>query len=443
MKVRSDTLKNKDFVNKILYFFIALPGLFLLVNEYPMFAIESNLIVLILGLFFLFYYRGSITSEHYKVLCILLVIYIYFTLNYFISNQTLKNFFSYQFLRYDGSFYFSYMLFFALAIPYFNYKKVANLYFKFIFFTFSAFSLIAIYMYLSKNFFTFFKHQGTGDTFTALNFAHNASGSAYAVVSIFLIVFLLKEQKNKLKILYAIMVVLCLVGLFLTKSRGSYVGFAVGALVVIWFNFRSIKKFIISILVMIVISIPIIFVSDAFKRITQIFDFKEGNISWRFVLWERALYMFRQSPIFGIGFGRFNDIGFPSARLNDFSFERLHFFGGYPKIVSFFMNPNYDFSNAHAHNSYLQYLAETGIVGLGLLVFFWIFVFKKMLRAYNTVEDNFSKKIFLCSMGSIIALFTLAISENYFSAATVMMCISMVVSLSIGVYWQEKNKISL
>jgi len=440
MKICPDTLRNKDFINKIIYFFIALPGLFLLVNEYPVFAIISNLIVLFLGIFFLFY-KGSINSEHYKILGILSIIYIYFTLSYFISNQTLSNFFSYNFLRYDGSFYFSYMLFFALAVPYFDYKKVSDLYFKFIFFTFSLFSLIAIYIYISKNFFMFFKHQGTGDTFTAFNYAHNASGSVYAVVSIFLIVFFLREQGMKLKILYAIMLVLCLVGLFLTKSRGSYVGFAIGTLLVLWFNFRSIKKFIISILTVIVVSIPLIFISDAFKRITQIFDFKEANISWRFVLWERALYMFKQSPIFGIGFGRFNDIDF-SSRFNDFSFENLHVFIGYPKVVSFFMDSNYDFSNAHAHNSYLQYLAETGIVGLGLLILFWVFVFKRILIAYNTVSDEYSKKIFLCSLGSIAALFALAISENYFSAATVMMCISMVTSLSIGIYWQEKNKIS-
>jgi O-antigen ligase len=440
MKLRSNPLKNESLLTKIIYFFIALPGLFLLVNEYPIFAIASNLVVLLLGLFFLFY-RGSINSEHYKALCVLSVIYVYFTLNYFISGQTLKNFFSYEFLRYDGSFYFSYILFFALAVPYFNYKKVANLYFKFIFYTFSAFSLIAIYIYLTDNFFMFFKLQGTGDTFTALNYAHNASGSVYAVVSIFLIIFLLREHKKNLKILYSVMLVLCLVGLFLTKSRGSYAGFAVGALAVLWFNFRSIKKFIISILAMIAVSVPLIFLSDAFKRIMQIFDFKEANISWRFVLWERALYMFKQSPIFGVGFARFNDVDF-SSRLNDFSFERLHVFVGYPKIVSFFMDPKYDFSNAHAHNSYLQYLAETGIVGLGLLIFFWIFIFKKILKGYNTIKDDFSKKVLLCSMGGIIALFTLALFENYFSAATVMMCLSMVTSLSIGIYWQEKNKIS-
>ena len=123
MKIQSDTLKNKSFINKVLCFFIALPGLFLLVNKYPLFAITSNLIVLVLGIFFLFY-KGSITSDHSQVLGILSIIYVYFTLSYFISNQTFKNFFSYNFLRYDGSFYFSYILFFALAVPYFNYKKL-------------------------------------------------------------------------------------------------------------------------------------------------------------------------------------------------------------------------------------------------------------------------------------------------------------------------------
>jgi len=51
----------------------------------------------------------------------------------------------------------------------------------------------------------------------------------------------------------------------------------------------------------------------------------------------------------------------------------------------------------------------------------------------------FSKKVFLSGLGAMSALFALAMTENYFSATTVMMCISMVISLSFGLYWQEKN----
>jgi len=42
-------------------------------------------------------------------------------------------------------------------------------------------------------------------------------------------------------------------------------------------------------------------------------------------------------------------------------------------------------------------------------------------------------------LGGIAALFILSLTENYLSATTVMICISMVVSLSIGVTWQDSN----
>ncbi|MBN2073206.1 MAG: O-antigen ligase family protein [Actinobacteria bacterium] len=440
---RACFLKNNKVYKIILYVILASPGLFLLVNKYPLLAIASNLVVLLLGVFFLFY-RGSITSDHYDILKVLLFIYIYLTLSYFISNQPVENFFSYDFLRYDGSFFFSYILFFALAVPYFDYKEVSKLYFKFLFVIFFLFSLSGIILYLSKNYILMFIDQGAsyGNTFKALNNAHNATGSVYAVVCVFLIVFMLKESRWKYRVLYIFTLLMCLACLFLTRSRGSYVSFAVGAVIVIWFHFRSIKKFAISMLVMAAVAAPLVFISGAFKRILMIFKLDEANNAWRLVLWERALYMFRQSPIFGIGFARFNDIDFPSSRLNDFSFEHLHNFTGYPGIVSFFLEPKYDFSTAHAHSSYFQFLAETGIIGMGLVIFFWAFMFKKMFKAYNTVGSSFSKKVFLCCMGGVAVLFTLALTENYFSAATVMMCISMVSSLALGVYWQERNNIA-
>ncbi|MBN2072961.1 MAG: hypothetical protein JW770_03330, partial [Actinobacteria bacterium] len=83
----------------LVYFLIAAPGLFLLVNEYPYFGILSILMLLFLGALFLFY-RGTVTSVHLGVTGVLLAIYIYFILSYFISNQPLSNFLSYSFLRY-------------------------------------------------------------------------------------------------------------------------------------------------------------------------------------------------------------------------------------------------------------------------------------------------------------------------------------------------------
>ena len=431
--------KREKIFPDILCFVVALPGLFLLVNEYPWFAIISNLIIVILGIFFLCYKR-YITAYHYSVIGVLSILYIYFILSYFISGQPLNSFFTYEFLRHDGSFFFNYILFFALAIPFFNYKKAATIYFKFLFFIFSTFALFAIGMYLSKKFSIIFKLQNGEENFTAFNFAHNATGSVYALVSIFLLAFFLWERNKKFKIVYIIMFVLCLTGLFLTRSRGSYISFGVGAIVVLWIYFRSFNKFIKALIVMVAALVPIIFISGAYKRILQIFDFKEANISWRTILFERAMYMFRQSPIFGVGFGRFNDINFPDMT-NNFSFNNMHVFLGYPKLVSFFMEGTFNFNDAHAHNSYAQFLAETGIIGLGLIILFWILCFKIIFRGYFVVKDESVKKIFLSVMGGIIALFTISFTENYFASPTILMCISMVTSLSLGLYWQERKLI--
>ncbi len=426
----------KILYNNIIYFLIALPGLFLLINRYQYFAISSFLLILIMGLIFLFY-KKSVTQYHFDILFILSIIYIYFTLSYFISNQMIDNYFSYSFLRHDGNFFFNYLPFFALAIPYFNYRKVTNIFFKFVFFTFTFASIIGLIEYFTKKFELFFGTQNGEEVFLVLNNTHNATGAVYTVVCIFLLAFSLLEKKKYIKIIYFLAMFICLAGLLFTRSRGSYAGFVVGAVVVIWLYHRSLIKFSITMIVMLAASIPIIFFTGTFDRIKMIFDLSEGNILVRFALWEKAWNLFIRSPIFGVGFGRYNDINYIS-KSEATPYPDL--FIGYPNIAAFYMEPTYRFGFGHAHNGYFQFLAETGIIGIGLLVFFWILCYKKILRGYNITKDGFSKKVFLSSLGGIASLFALSLTENYFSATTVMLCLSMTISLAIGLSWQEAYK---
>ncbi|MHB8277832.1 MAG: O-antigen ligase family protein [Candidatus Humimicrobiaceae bacterium] len=272
-----------------------------------------------------------------------------------------------------------------------------------------------------------------GKMFTALNFAHNATGSVYAVVSLFALIFFLNEPKKKIKFIYLFVSVICLIGLFLTKSRGSYVGFAVALVAAIWLNFRSIKKFLITISIFFGASLPIIFLTGIFKRILQIFKFSQDiNTAYttviRLELWKKAWYLFSKSPVFGIGFGRFNDIEY-------FSYYRLKGFSG---ILSLYTDSNYVFGASTAHNSYLQFLAETGIIGLGLLILFWVICYWIIYKAYNFSTNVYNKRIYLSALASIITLFVLSFTENYMSSTTIMICVSMVTSLSMGLFWQEK-----
>jgi O-antigen ligase len=432
------TYFKKDLFNNLLAFIAAFSGLFLLVNEYPYFGIMSILIIFFLGALFLFY-RGSITAVHYKVLVILTLIYGYFIASYFISNQTLVNFLSYDFIRYDGNFFFAYIPFFALAVPYFDYSKASRLYFYFIYFTFSLLSVAGIISLITNRQSRIFLYDDyDGPMLVGLNHAHNATGSVYALASIFALVFALKSKKKQ-KIFYIIILILCLSGLVMTQSRGAYVGFIAGALFVIWLHYRSVLKLILITIGMGVVSIPLILVTDLHERFIQLLDFGSHNVGTRIELWEKAIFLFTRSPVFGIGFGRFNDVEF-NINNAGYTLISLEEFVGLPNIFSTYHFPVYEYNSAHAHNSYLQFLSETGIIGLGLIIFFWVFCYRIILKGYNTTADRFRKKVYLSSLGSIAVLFVMSLTENYFSATTMVMCLSVVVSLALGLIWQESRR---
>lgn len=424
--------KLNNISRQILYFLVVSPVLFLLVNKWPYLLVLSVLASLLIGILF-FFTKRSITTFHVEIIGILLIIYIYFILSYFFSGQNLKNFLSYAFLKNDGNFFFCYIPFFIFAIPFFDYKKLANIFFKFIFTVFTVFSFLGIleYFLTSKSILTR-TDQYVGKIYFALNFAHNATGSVYAVVCLFLLVFFLKEKISRFKLFYLLLLFINLAALFITKSRGSYIGFAAGAIFVIWFNYRSIKKFAAALGVMVLISLPMILATGIYKRILQLFDFKGGTGIIRLAIWDRAWYLFSQSPLFGIGFGRFNDIY--SLDRSIFDIDRLKGFNG---VIAYYANQSFNFDTAHAHNSYLQFLTETGVLGLGLLILFWVLCLIKLLQAYYKTKDEFASKTFLSAAGSIFVVFILALSENYFSVTTLMIPVSILVSLSIGLAWQD------
>ena len=422
-------------IKEISYILLIAPVLFLLVNKYPYLLVISVLISILIGIIF-FIKKRAIISLHSELLAILLIIYIYFMFSYFVSGQSFSNLLSFQFLRFDGNFFFCYILFFIFAHPALDYKKLANYYFKFIFTVFTIFSIFGIIEYFQNNWsWMVYTEPGVGKVYFALNFAHNATGSVYAIVCIFLLVFFLKEKEKKLKSLYIILLLINLAALFLTKSRANYLGFIISSVIIIWLYYKSLKKFLIALGIFIAGSIPVIYFTGVYSRVIQIFETGGGTSVIRFFIWEKAWYLFSQSPLFGIGFGRFNDIFNIDRGL--FDVGRLR---GFPGFITFYMKDNFYYDTAHAHNSYLQFLTETGIIGLGLITLFWFLCLGKLLKYYNNAENDFNKKVLLSAIGSIFILIIISFFEHYLSATTVMISISILVPISIGLYWESYNK---
>ncbi|MCJ7471685.1 MAG: O-antigen ligase family protein [Actinobacteria bacterium] len=265
-----------------------------------------------------------------------------------------------------------------------------------------------------------------------MNNSHNATGSVTAVAGIFALAFFL-ESNNRKKIPYMGILGLLLIALMMTKSRGSLIAFAVAAVFIFWINSKSFLKLVRNLLILAAVSAPFIFITGAYKRIAQIVNIYDENIVTRFNMWDKAIYLFKQSPIFGVGFGRYNDIAW-----TNYDTVRL---SGFPGIFALYKMPGYIFDTSNAHNSYLNFMAETGVIGLLLVISFWVFCFIIIFRSYRSAGNEFSKKVYLCVMGSIIALFVLSLTEDYMSAPGVMMCISTVTSLAIGLNWEDKRSV--
>ena len=87
----------------------------------------------------------------------------------------------------------------------------------------------------------------------------------------------------------------------------------------------------------------------------------------RIIYWTYALERFLQSPIIGIGWGRFND---PHLRMTGTK--------GFIYVAS---QGQRVFSPLQAHNSYLHLLCESGLLGLALLMSLWILLYLRLRKA--------------------------------------------------------------
>src|SRR3972149_3232067 len=418
-------------IKELAYILIALLPVFILMNRFPYFSIFIIIILFFMGIFHFFKNR-DISEQHIRINILLFSLSFYLIFSYLISRQPVINLFKYEFIRNDGNFFFSYAPFLILAIPFLDYKKVARIYFQFLFIAFTFFAVIGFFQYVNgmSSLMIRIDDVYVGPMFIALNNSHNATGSVFSIVSIFAFAFFL-ESDSKEKIAYLFISMLSFIALIMTKSRGSLVAFILGVFFLLLISSKSLLKFLRNILILAVVVIPLVFITGTFGRILQIFHIYDLSALTRFSLWDKAILLFKQSPMLGIGFARYNDV--------PWNFDKVPLTGN-PGIFSLYTSGNYIFNDTNAHSSYLHFLAETGVIGLILVLAFWIFCLVIIFKAYRRTTDYFSKKVYLSIIGGIITLFILSVTENYMTAPTVMLCLSFATSLIIGLSGQEKAK---
>ena len=182
---------------------------------------------------------------------------------------------------------------------------------------------------------------------------------------------------------------LCARGAHVTYSRGTWLAFGVGALLVILIT-RS-KKLIIPgiLLVGLVILNPSILPESITSRFKSTFTHEqtyleqsaeekvEKSASDRIIIWRGAIKMIQQNPFIGFGFGVFP-----------------YFIMDYSEIEA----------QRDAHNTYLRIAAEMGIPALLVFLSLLIIIFSTTLWVFRHSKDNFFKGCAAGFLGGIIGL---------------------------------------
>lgn len=177
--------------------------------------------------------------------------------------------------------------------------------------------------------------------------AHNAAGGLYLLVSVLALWGAVERR------LSPVWLPLCVVGLFLTGSRTAVLSFVFAAAVSMTFLLftRTVRALTLG-LILTVLAAP-----SAGVVVSRLLPLFQGNVdantSSRFLLWRQAWDAFTSHPWFGVGWGNY---GFYDADL-------------YARGWS-----------THAHNSFLQLLAEGGVVGFALYSFLFVLLGYGLLR---------------------------------------------------------------
>jgi O-antigen ligase len=250
-------------------------------------------------------------------------------------------------------------------------------------------------------------------TFMALDF-----GALLLMYSIFVMTYLFfAENSLKFKYLSASALILLLVTLILNKSRGAWLGFAGGSFMTFWLHKKKLIPIFLIALIVIVLLAPAA-IQDRIISITDI-ENNRSNLG-RIALWKGALMMFKDNPVNGVGSNNFEKIYLKSYK-----------------------QPNTT-ASSHAHNTYLNFLAETGIIGFSALIYLFFSISKYLFLAYQKLEDEFSKLFVLSVFSSFLGTFVIqGMTESNFSKSVVGRTLWFLIALAVIIVQINEQKTEL
>ncbi len=210
----------------------------------------------------------------------------------------------------------------------------------------------------------------------------------YYVISFPLLISFLMYKKKSIGTTAAwLILVYSIIGLTLAMSRSAILGIVVSTAIVFFMLKR--KRFYQFLLSMLIIVLIFIVVEPLNEIVTQLFRIEEG-VSVRDYLWLMAVNIIKDYPLFGLGPG-----AYPYEMLNYYPFMLNDYFG---QLFIFFADVSVSVNLAH--NIFLVFFSEMGILGLATIIALPIIYFRIGIKTIIKYKNESSWKYYL-----IVALF--------------------------------------
>lgn len=256
--------------------------------------------------------------------------------------------------------------------------------------------------------------------------------ASYLVLTAPLSVFFAITSSGKTRILYFAAAIAGLIAILFTNSRSGFIGAATSAITFI--SLFLIKKYniklksLIAPIVLIIVSATILSFSFGTK-FTSIFTTpppdpgsptESGKI--RLVVWKGAVDIFKVWPILGSG---------PETFVSSYFTYR-------PLVHN--QNSEWEFFYNKAHNEFLNYLANTGILGISGYILFLFSTFFVFLSNFKTLSQN--GKYFVISTVSALTGYLVTIFFGFSTVATNTIFF-IIISSSILILKKETHTLNL
>lgn len=206
---------------------------------------------------------------------------------------------------------------------------------------------------------------------------HIKSGFIWGLGASISLIIGIKDKNNVL--LYLIFPILTL-GLFMTHGRTYYVGFLIVSVYIfillsIKYSFRKYVRILVFTLIT-----PVLFIitfESIRYRFSSIFTgiFTDTSIKCRLIFYKESISAFIKNPITGLGYSHWSE---------------------------YFSSLNYNCPDYHVHNIYLHELAETGIIGAIILIYFIVFIIIKLTNEFFKVKKAHEEKLILIGLAAFL-----------------------------------------